>query len=265
VTDLEDETVDEGGDDASSHAVDDHGDAGAEEEYDDEGYDGEPRRRRWAVVAIAVLVLAAVGLGLGLALSGGSSAPAGPEGVAIEQVPDLASADSTAAGAPVGGITCRTASEEDVKYHIHTLVRIYVDGKQVRIPAGAGIAAPRQEEHLANGLYDDNSLHGCLYWIHLHANDGVVHVESPYKGTFTLGQFFDVWQQPLSATQVGPATGAVIAYENGKRLTGDPRSIPLLDHGVIQLDVGSPAVAFQPEQFRVTGGCGAGTAGCANG
>jgi hypothetical protein len=185
--------------------------------------------------------------------------------VALQKVPDLAPADSTASGAPVGGITCRTASEEDVKYHIHTLVKIYVDGKQVRIPAGAGIAAPRQQEHLANGLFDDNSLNGCLYWIHLHSNDGVVHVEAPAKATFTLGQFFDIWQQPLSASQVGPAAGAVTAFENGKRVMGSPRDIPLLDHGVIQLDVGSPVVPFQPQEFRVNGLCGAGTAGCANG
>jgi hypothetical protein len=31
---------------------------------------------------------------------------------------------------------------------------------------------------------------------------------------------------------------------NGKPWTKDPRAIPLLPHGVIQLDVGSPAVPF---------------------
>jgi hypothetical protein len=35
----------------------------------------------------------------------------------------------------------------------------------------------------------------------------------------------------------------VTAYVNGKRHTGDPRTIPLLAHGVIQLDVGLPTVA----------------------
>jgi len=221
--------------------------------------------RRWAPVAAAALLLLLVGLGLGLWLSRGNSSvtSAGPEGVAVQNVPDLASADTTMAGAPVDGITCRTAADQMVKYHIHALVHIYVNGQPKRLPAGAGIAAPRLDEHLANGLFIDNSVNGCLYWLHAHSNDGVIHVESPYKHTFTLSQFFDVWQQSLSPDQVGPAKGTVVAYENGKRYTGNPRDIPLLPHAVIQLDVGQPAVAFQPVQFEVNGLCGAGTQGCA--
>lgn len=232
------------------------------------GGDGGGRgrgNRRVLVVSVAVVLLAGLGLGLGLSLGGGSKAPSGPEGVPVQPGADLAPASTTSSGAPVDGITCRTTQDQTVKYHIHVLVQIFVDGRQERLPAGAGIAAPRFPEHLASGLFVDNSVNGCLYWLHVHSDDGVVHVESPYKHTFALGQFFDIWQQPLGPDQVGPATGTVVAWENGRRFPGNPRDIPLLDHAVIQLDVGSPVVAFRPQQFHVTGLCGAGTAGCAEG
>ena len=222
-----------------------------------------PPRRRWPVAVAALVALAGLGVGLGLGLGGSSNAPKGPEGVALQQVPDLASADTTASGSPVDGITCRTSANQDVKYHIHVHVAIFVNGAQERIPAGAGIPAPRLTEHFPSGVFYDNGLSNCLYWLHVHTADGIIHVESPYTHTFTLGQFFDVWRQPLGPDQVGPARGSVVVFENGRRLSGDPRDVPLLPHAVIQLDVGS-VVPYQPVQFTVAGLCGAGTQGCAS-
>jgi len=222
-----------------------------------------PGRRRWVPAAVLVAVLVLAGLGLGLWLSGGTSpVPTGPEGVPIQQVPDLASADTTMSGAPIDGIACRTSMQQTVTYHIHIHVAIFVNGQQERIPAGAGIAAPRLDEHMAGGLFVDSGLAGCLYFLHVHANDGIIHVESPNNGVFTLGQFFDVWQQPLGPGEVGPAKGTVVVFENGKLFAGSPRDVPLLPHAVIQLDVGTPVVPFQPVSFKVTGSCGAGTLSC---
>jgi hypothetical protein len=223
-----------------------------------------PFRRSTTFLVLGALIVVGLGVGVAFAVSGGGfSAPSSePEGVPIEHVPDLASADTTASGAPVDGITCRTSMEQGVKYHVHQHMAVFVNGRQVRIPAGAGIAAPRLEEHLASGLFVDNAFNGCLYFLHVHVNDGIIHVESPLKRTFTLGQFFDIWQQPLGPDQVGPAKGVVVAFENGKRFPGSPRDIPLLAHAVIQLDVGTPVVPFQPVQFSVIGLCGAGTRGC---
>lgn len=224
-----------------------------------------PPARSWRLpiaVLVGVLILAGLGLGLWLSQGTGSSAPSNPEGVPIQEVADLAPADTTVSGAPVDGIACRTTMQQTVNYHIHVHVAIFVNGHQQRIPAGAGIAAPRQEEHRADGLFVDSGLDGCLYSLHVHANDGIIHVESPNSGVFTLGQFFDIWQQPLGPSGVGPAKGSVVAFENGKRLAGNPRDIPLLPHAVIQLDVGNPVVPFQPVSFKVTGSCGAGTQSC---
>ena len=225
---------------------------------------GRPPRLWIPIVAlITVIVLAGIFLGLWLTRGSATNASSDPEGVPIENAPNLASAASTLSGAPVDGITCRTSSQQVVKEHLHVHVVIFVHGKEERIPAGVGIAAPRLDEHLSDGLFVDNSFKGCLYWLHVHANDGIIHVESPYVRVFTLGQFFDIWHQALGPDRVGPATGKVVAYENGKRFGGNPSDIPLSAQAVIQIDVGQPVVPFQPVQFNVKGLCGAGTRGCA--
>lgn len=211
---------------------------------------------------VVLLVVLGVGLGVWRLQGTGKVALPGPEGVPIQTVPDLAPAASTHSGQPIDGVTCRATMDQKVGYHIHVLVRIFVHGRQERLPAGAGIAAPRLEEHLSTGLFVDSGVGGCLYWLHVHSNDGIIHIESATRQVFTLGQFFDIWGQPLSSTQVGPARGTVRVFENGKRVEGDPRTAPLLSQAVIQLDVGTPVIPFQPSVFKVNGLCGSGTLSC---
>ena len=235
---------------------------------DDEFDDFEIKRRPWLVVVWIVAMVAVVGAGIGVWLSSSgsthSTAASGPEGVPIQQVPDLAPASTTAGGSPVDGITCRTTMQQAVGYHIHVHLSVFVNGHQERIPAGAGIAAPRDDQQLATGLFVDNSVGGCLYWLHVHANDGIIHVESPTQTVFTLGQFFDVWGQPLGPDQVATAQGPVVAFVNGKRFAGSPRDIPLVSQDAVQLDVGNPVVAFEPITFKVEGLCGGASLNCAN-
>lgn len=188
----------------------------------------------------------------------------GPEGVIVYNVPNLAPATTPPGGKTVDGISCRRLSNETVKYHVHVHVAIYVNGKMERLPAGIGITKPRLLEKFAKGRFYDVGLYNCLYWLHTHVPDGIVHVESPGRKSFSLGDFFDVWNQPLSPSQVGPAKGKVVVFENGKRLTGNPRSTPLLAQADIQIDIGSPIVKFQKFHFKVTGGCGEGTTSCAS-
>jgi hypothetical protein len=92
----------------------------------------------------------------------------------------------------------------------------------------------------------------CIYWLHTHASDGVIHIESPTKRIYTLGNFFDEWHQPLSRTQVASAKGKVSAFLNGKAWKQDPRSVPLLPHASIQLDVGEPTVPAKIVSFAGT-------------
>ena len=70
--------------------------------------------------------------------------------------------------------------------------------------------------------------------------------------TYTLGDFFDVWGQPLDSTRVGPARGHVTAIVDGRVFEGDPRRIPLLAHAQIQLEVRRPLVA--PERIAFPNG-----------
>lgn len=191
-------------------------------------------------MVVLVVVIAVAGT------RGGSPAAASPNASpAATALPSpLAGLDHAATGDPVDGIQCQTM--EQVVYHIHAHLAIYVNGQARSIPEGIGIPGPRQEEPSDEGPFVVSGK--CFYWLHSHTPDGIIHIESPTPRTYTLGNWFDIWGQPLSPTQVGPATGPVIAYVNGQRWTGDPRAIPLTAHAVIQLDVGQD-VPPQPFTF----------------
>jgi hypothetical protein len=166
-----------------------------------------------ALAAIALAVVAVV------AFTGGrTTAQKGPRRLGVPT------------GAMVDGIGCQTS--EQVAYHIHAHLAIYVSGSRQVVPAGIGIPGPQQ---VVDGFVEGGK---CLYWLHTHDTTGVIHVESPVERVYTLGQFFDIWGRPLSGTRVGHATGPVTAFLDGRRFAGSPRSIKLTPHAVIQLDVG---------------------------
>ncbi len=227
------------------------------------------RRRNWiaGIGAAVVLIIAAVGIGL--AVSGGGSAgssaagggqpqlklaslgtlgtlkpPAGgsspgPEGgVPVPAAQPLASAATAAAGNRVDGISCQ--SSEQTIFHIHAHLTVFVHGSPRQIPAAIGIPGG-QAQNTPQGPFISTGT--CFYWLHTHAADGIIHIESPVRRTFTLGDFFDLWRQPLGPNQVGPATGPVVAIYNGRRYEGNPRDIPLNAHAQIQLEVGKPLIA----------------------
>jgi len=128
-------------------------------------------------------------------------------------------------GATIDGIRCDAA--EGAVSHIHQHVTIYAHGKPVAIPGDVGRPATAQ----------------CLYWIHTHTPDGLIHEESPVIRSFTLGNLFDVWGEPLSPTRVASATvprGALRVYVDGKRYAGNPRDIPMATHTDVTLEAGPP-------------------------
>jgi len=127
-----------------------------------------------------------------------------------------------------------------VLFHIHAHLTILIDGVPRQVPAGIGIAPPYGVEQTASGAFIARAT--CFMWLHTHSADGIIHTESPVDRTYTLGNFFDVWGQPLDREHVGPAHGRVTALVNGRRFTGSPRAIPLLAHAQIQLEVGRPLV-----------------------
>ncbi len=176
-----------------------------------------------------------------------SSQP-GPERIPLEQGPQLAPAATTAPGTTVDGIQC--APLEQLAYHIHAHLQVYVNGQSKALPAAIGLLGPVAEQTPDGPFYGAQQ---CYYWLHTHASDGIIHIESPTQRIYTLGDFFNEWRQPLSPTQVASASGPVTAFVNGKRWTSSLTSIPLLPHAVIQLDVGSPVIPFQTISFAGSG------------
>jgi hypothetical protein len=222
------------------------------------------RRRNWLIGAGTAVVVAAAAVGITLAATGSKGGPAashpqlklaalsslgtlqpapppgpvGAEGVPVPQAPALAGLANAATGQPVDGISCQT--NEQTIFHIHAHLSIFVNGSARQIPAAVGIPGA-QAQNSPQGPFIASGT--CFYWLHTHANDGIVHIESPIHRTYTLGNFFDEWGQPLGPGQVGPATGSVVAIYNGQRYVGNPRNIPLNAHAQIQLEVGKPLVA----------------------
>ncbi len=132
-------------------------------------------------------------------------------------------------GAPldvVSEVQCERG--ERLNYHVHTHLTLVVEGEPVNVAANIGIRPD------------------CLFWLHTHSMDGIIHVEAPEKRAFTLGQFFAVWGQPLSATQLldhtADASHRVEATVNGETWSGDPADIPLDDLTTVVLEYGPPFV-----------------------
>jgi hypothetical protein len=177
----------------------------------------------------------------------------GPEQIGIPSGPKLATLGGAATGQTIDGIQCQT--NEQTVVHVHTHLTVFVNGQARVIPYGIGIPGD-QATQTAEGPFV--SAGNCFYWLHAHANDGVIHVESPsITKQFTLGQFFDEWGIPLSSTQVGPASGTVTVFftspgHQSAIYTGNPANLPLGDHYEIQLDVGTPIVA--PYKVTTWGG-----------
>ena len=165
-----------------------------------------------AAITTAFALAAAVGLGAStpeskMPLQGGAQAGA-PQ------------------GEPAGGISCDAM--EGMRIHIHQHLVIFDHGKEIVIPPNVGQPAARR----------------CLYWVHTHTPDGIVHIESPTERTFTLGDFFMIWGQPLSKTQASIAKAdkgtSLKIWVNGKPYTGDPRKIPMTAHADIVIEAGPP-------------------------
>lgn len=225
---------------------------------------GRPSRVYLYVGLAVVIVGAVVGIVVGLSGGGGSSGPTlenqpaigytlpngtkvygalGPEHVPLELGPQLAAPNTGLTGAVIDGVQC--GSTEQLAYHHHIHLAIFADGKPYSVPIGVGMVPPIQVENTSSGPFAEGSS-TCLYWLHVHAQDGVVHIESPVARNFVLGQVMDIWHVPLTPGQVGPYKGHVTVTVNGSRYTGDPREIPLTEHAQIVVNVGTPVISPPP-------------------
>ena len=155
----------------------------------------------------------------------------------------------------VAGVPCDRLEHTQIHYHVG--LQIVYNGNVVNLPDDTGIQ------------YDSTGTSvTCYYWLHVHAaNKNTVHIESPASDTFTLGQFFDVWNswsqangkgpQRLDSTHVstfniGPSHKVVTYVDLGdgkgaQVYSGDPRAIPLKAHEVITIEITPPDVNPPPK------------------
>jgi len=134
----------------------------------------------------------------------------------------------TGTGQPVDGVGC--ASNEN--YHIHTLLSIYRNGQRLAMPDMIGRS-------------------GCTYELHTHDASGVVHIETDVPKRFKLSQYFSLWRQPFTSTNVAGLTGPFRYYlvENGKltRYTGDPMALELTAYREIVILTGANPPTVLPK------------------
>ncbi|MHB8659521.1 MAG: hypothetical protein ACYC91_16535 [Solirubrobacteraceae bacterium] len=112
-------------------------------------------------------------------------------------------------------------AQEALAFHIHQHLDIYVNGKHVTVPALIGIS--------------DNSF---VTEMHIHAPDGVLHVESAKNRPYTLGQFFGEWSVRLNANCLGRYCGDLHWWVNGNPQTGNPADLIVHAHQEIVIAAG---------------------------
>jgi hypothetical protein len=134
---------------------------------------------------------------------------------------------SDAAALTVDGIQCNAV--EQLVFHNHAHIDIFIDGQPYSIPSQVGILPGK-----------------CIYWLHTHDDSGIIHIESPVTRNFTLGQFFDIWKKKFSNTQIfdniANGTNAMSVYVNGNKIKADAsfRNINLNEHDEIAIVFGKP-------------------------
>lgn len=138
----------------------------------------------------------------------------------------------------IDGIKCDTSEHFNFHYHAH--LDIVINGMSYFVPAGIGIHPPE-----------------CIYWLHTHDISGIIHVESPDNRTFTLGEFFDIWNMKFNNTQlfeykVDGADKKLSVYVNGTQIMDKQyRDVPIHNHDVIAVIYGSrPAEIPSTYEFQ---------------
>ena len=132
--------------------------------------------------------------------------------------------------------------QSDLTFHIHAALFIYIDGKQITVPANFGIDP--QGRFIAP--------------VHTHDNSGIIHMEATRPYPFTLGQMFDIWGVKFSDSQIGGyrsgVNGNVLqVWVNGKRVA-DPLNYVMKAHDVMIVGYGKPGSFPTKKQFSFPNG-----------
>lgn len=162
------------------------------------------------LTAAALLGLAVGACSAGVTLTPAATAPATPPPTPAVTAP----ATLPPSQPPASEIKCDLGGHE-AAYHIHALVGVRVDGRLYAPPANIGIGSD------------------CLYWVHTHATDAIVHVEAPAEVHPTLGDFLDIWAESFpDDTLLQKARDAIAAGKvtvNDAPISTDPLQLVLED------------------------------------
>src|SRR5260370_25252198 len=129
-------------------------------------------RRNIIIGVIAALVVLAAGITCTIINNSHNAKASKQSALPTEQV-------FNQAYPPVNGIYCDQL--EQTNFHIHVHLSIWINGQQITVPQGTGIAS-------------DGS---CFYLLHTHDTTGVVHIEAPPIPTLNLGKLLDIWGKEL--------------------------------------------------------------------
>lgn len=134
--------------------------------------------------------------------------------------------DTSNATKSIGGIECDKT--EHLVFHNHTKLVVKIQNMTQNIPGGLGI--------LPNN---------CIFRLHTHDESGVIHIESPFRQTYTLGQFLTMWKAFDNSSFINnlPAVtsnNTINVFNNGiavDQSSIDFNDIPLKDNSIITMDI----------------------------
>lgn len=168
----------------------------------DDSYFAAGRRRKKKYMMIIIPIIVAV-------------AAAGAAGAVLYQPPQAAA---------ISGVECNRM--EQLNYHVHSHLDVFVDGQERQVSGDIGrVSSP-----------------SCLYLLHTHGSDGLIHIEAPQTREFTLGQLLDVWEQTRDSAGLFDSVAGMnaTAYIDGEQFEGNYRDAKLDSLRQIALVYGEP-------------------------
>jgi hypothetical protein len=135
-------------------------------------------------------------------------------------------------GSPIGRFTCVFRPPQSLAFRAHLSILVNNEPQKIPLYLGASRQPPTH----------------CFYAIHTHDASGRIHVTPQAPGTFTLGELFEIWGQPLTNTNVAGIEGLpveVYVTDDGTTVKvedTDWAAIELKPHREITIELGTPLV-----------------------
>lgn len=138
---------------------------------------------------------------------------------------------------------------EQLAYHVHAHLDVFVDDVPIVVPAGIGINISDPGVRTFNepdGSVAYGGIQGCatpcISPLHTHDSTGIIHTESATAEGNTLGQLFTEWGVTLGESCVAEHCDPepIAIYLNGEPFSGDPNAIELTDRLQIAIVIGTP-------------------------